>query len=102
MKKMFNNRIGQIGLTKTGMVIMFSIFYGVIFAFIGYAYGTNNPVSTTNPVPSLLSNISNYFSAVITGFANMPIWLSGIVLTPFVAGIIFLMITSLPTMSGGS
>ena len=93
-------------ISKTGIVVIFMTFYAVIFAFVGFAYGSQNtPTQATglqSVSPSFLDNIFTYFSNVITGFLNMPIWLSGIVLVPFVSGLVFILITSLPTVNGGS
>lgn len=92
-------------LSKTGIFVVFAVFYATLFAFISFAYGTNNPINKTaisDYNDTFFEPITKFFSNIIYGFTNMPLWLSGILLVPLVAGMGFLIITSLPTMNGGA
>lgn len=84
-------------ITKSILILLLLLFYGSIFIFYGFAFGSTSDINTSSDSIGRFS-----FDNIITGIINVPIWINAIVFTPLVITLIFVIVTSLPTFNGGS
>lgn len=94
-------------LTKTVFLFTILVFYAVIFTFVGFAFGSaDSGIQQGIVEDKCFLNICisdlGFVGNIITGFTNVPVWVNAIIFIPLALTVGFLIITSLPTMSGGS
>lgn len=71
-----------------------SIFYGLLGSFTGEEQGVETQKQS--------NNVLGFGLNIITGIESMPWWFNTLIFGTIISGVVWLIVSSLPTLSGGS
>jgi hypothetical protein len=88
------------GLSKSELLLVISIFYAVLIVFMGFLGSIDNSVSVnyqseTEEKEVVTVERFGFLPNVIVGFSSVPIWLNAILFTPLAITLLFIIITTL-------
>jgi hypothetical protein len=103
MNSLLYSRKGQ-SLTKTGILITLLMFYAVLFVLIGLSYSNTNIVQNQqiSGYSVLGSSAFGFFGKIFSGVSVLPWWVNSIIFTPLIIGIVWIIVSSLPSFNGGA
>ena len=84
--------------SKTGIVLGFSIFYAIIIVLLGFYGGTFGDSGSTETTESGIGFSWN----LIEGISLLPLWINTVLFGSLIIVATWLIISSLPTLSGGA
>jgi len=76
------------------------IYYTVLSITMSFIGGTIANIESPNI--TTYDNIIQPFSNVITGFSALPSWINTLLFTPLIITLTWIVVSSLPTINGGS
>jgi len=86
-------------LSKTEILFTLIVFYtllSITMMFIG------SSINIESPTLSTYDNVILPFDNIITGFSSLPVWINTLLFTPLLLLLTWIIVSSLPTINGGS
>ena len=91
------------GNTKTELLFIFLMFYTILTVIMAFIGGTVNAdlQAETSDLSGESSIFKNIFTNIVSGYGILPWWVNLIVFSVPVIVLLWIIISSLPTMNGG-